>query len=325
MHGTLKRVVSSRAENTMSTTYTIETTHLRKEYSRKVAVADLDLQVGQGEVFGFLGPNGAGKTTSIKMLLGLAKPTSGEARLLGQPIGDPLSRSRVGFLPEHFRFHDWLNGAEFLDLHAQLYGVSKTDRAQRIPALLKRVGLEEHATKKLRGYSKGMLQRIGLAQALLNHPAVVFLDEPTSGLDPIGRILVRDIIRELRTEGTTVFLNSHLLSEVEITCDRVVFIKHGAVIKTINLKEIEGGALQVQIRVGALPDDRAELERGLLRFGADARLDSDHIHLTAADQQQLPEVARWLIGQGLDLYELKPQHVSLEEMFLQIVGSDGGL
>ncbi len=195
----------------MSASYTIETSHLRKEYSRKVAVADLDLQVGQGEVFGFLGPNGAGKTTSIKMLLGLAKPTNGGARLLGRPIGDPQSRSRVGFLPEHFRFHDWLNGAEFLDLHAQLYGLGESDRRQRIPALLKRVGLEEHAAKKLRGYSKGMLQRIGLAQALLNRPAVVFLDEPTSGLDPIGRILVRDIIRELRAEGTTVFLNSHLV------------------------------------------------------------------------------------------------------------------
>jgi ABC-2 type transport system ATP-binding protein len=309
----------------MSATYTIETSHLRKEYSRKVAVADLDLQVGQGEVFGFLGPNGAGKTTSIKMLLGLAKPTRGEARLLGQPIGDPQSRSRVGFLPEHFRFHDWLNGAEFLDLHAQLYRVSEADRRQRIPALLKRVGLEEHANKKLRGYSKGMLQRVGLAQALLNHPAVVFLDEPTSGLDPIGRILVRDIIRELRGEGTTVFLNSHLLSEVEITCDRVVFIKHGTVVKSISLKEIEQGAMQVQIRVGALNTDRVELERGLAQFGTEVRLDSDHIHLTVADQQRLPELARWLIGQGIDLYELKPQRISLEEMFLQIVGADGGL
>ena len=309
----------------MSTTYTVETSHLRKEYSRKVAVADLDLQVGQGEVFGFLGPNGAGKTTSIKMLLGLAKPTSGEARLLGQPIGDPQSRSRVGFLPEHFRFHDWLNGAEFLNLHAELYGLSESDRRERIPALLKRVGLEEHATKKLRGYSKGMLQRVGLAQALLNQPAVVFLDEPTSGLDPIGRILVRDIIRELRAEGTTVFLNSHLLSEVEITCDRVVFIKHGTVVKSIALKEIEQGATQVEIRVGALSADRAELERGLAQFGTDVRIDTDHIHVTVADQQRLPELARWLIGQGLDLYELKPQRVSLEEMFLQIVGADGGL
>ncbi len=309
----------------MSTAYTIETINLRKEYSRKVAVADLDLQVGQGEVFGFLGPNGAGKTTSIKMLLGLAKPTSGEARLLGQPIGDPHSRSRVGFLPEHFRFHDWLNGAEFLNLHAQLYGVTEADRQQRVPALLKRVGLEEHATKKLRGYSKGMLQRIGLAQALLNQPAVVFLDEPTSGLDPIGRILVRDIIRELRAEGTTVFLNSHLLSEVEITCDRVVFIKHGTVVKSISLKEIEQGATQVQIRVGALNGDRAELQRGLQQFGTEARIDTDHIHLTVANPQKLPELARWLIGQGIDLYELTPQRVSLEEMFLQIVGTDGGL
>jgi ABC-2 type transport system ATP-binding protein len=311
----------------MSATYTIEKSHLRKEYSRKVAVADLDLQVGQGEVFGFLGPNGAGKTTSIKMLLGLAKPTSGEARLLGQPIGDPQSRSRVGFLPEHFRFHDWLNGTEFLDLHAQLYGLGAADRQQRVPALLKRVGLEDHAAKKLRGYSKGMLQRIGLAQALLNRPAVVFLDEPTSGLDPIGRILVRDIIRELRAAGTTVFLNSHLLSEVEITCDRVVFIKQGTVIKAIALKEIEQGATQVQIRVGApgAAPDRAELERGLLQFGAEVDIDTDRIRVTVADQHMLPELARWLIGQGLDLYELKPQRISLEEMFLQIVGMDGGL
>ncbi len=309
----------------MSTTTTIETSHLRKEYSRKVAVADLDLKVEQSEVFGFLGPNGAGKTTSIKMLLGLAKPTSGEARLLGQPIGDPQSRSRVGFLPEHFRFHDWLNGTEFLNLHAQLYGLAETDRRQRVPALLKRVGLEEHATKKLRGYSKGMLQRVGLAQALLNRPAVVFLDEPTSGLDPIGRILVRDIIRELRDEGTTVFLNSHLLSEVEITCDRVVFIKHGAVIKAINLKEIEQGATQVQIRVGTLPADRTGLQRGLERFGADVKLDMDLIHLMIPDQKVLPDLARWLIGQGLDVYALTPHHASLEEMFLQIVGMDGGL
>ena len=309
----------------MSATYTIETTHLRKEYSRKVAVGDLDLQVGQGEVFGFLGPNGAGKTTSIKMLLGLAKPTSGEAWLLGQPIGDPHSRSRVGFLPEHFRFHDWLNGAEFLHLHAQLYNMSDADRIERVPVLLQRVGLEEHADKKLRGYSKGMLQRVGLAQALLNRPAVVFLDEPTSGLDPIGRILVRDIIRELREDGTTVFLNSHLLSEVEITCDRVVFIKQGTVVKAIALKDIEQGVTQVEIRVGAPSGDRVELERGLAQFGTDVQLDTDRIHLTMPNQTAVPELARWLIGQGLDVYALTPHHASLEEMFLQIVGTDGGL
>ncbi len=309
----------------MSAIYTIETLHLRKEYGHKIAVADLNLQVGQGEVFGFLGPNGAGKTTSIKMLLDLAKPTSGEARLLGKPIGDPQSRSQVGFLPEHFRFHDWLSGEEFLHLHGQLYGMREANRQRRVPELLKRVGLEEHAAQRLRGYSKGMLQRVGLAMALLNHPAVVFLDEPTSGLDPVGRILVRDIIRELRGEGTTVFLNSHLLSEVEITCDRVVFIQHGTVVKAVTLKDLEQGATQVEIRVGALPDDRAELQRGLNRFGSEVRLDTERIHLQVNDQKLLPELARWLIGQGLDLYELKPQRISLEEIFVQIIGTEGGL
>ena len=310
----------------MSTTYTIEAAHLRKEYNRKVAVADLDLQVEPGEVFGFLGPNGAGKTTSIKMLLGLAAPTKGAAWLLGKPIGDPASRARAGFLPEHFRFHDWLTGREFLQLHGQLYGMSEDDRKQRVPELLKRVGLEEHAQQRLRGYSKGMLQRVGLAQALLNRPAVVFLDEPTSGLDPVGRILVRDIIRELRAEGTTVFLNSHLLSEVEVTCDRVVFIKHGVVIKTIALKDIGQGAAPVEIRTGPLSSvDQSELLNGLNRFGRDARVDDDHLQLLVEDRQKLPDLARWLIGQGIDLYALTPQHVSLEDMFLQIVGTDGGL
>jgi len=309
----------------MSTTYTIETAHLRKEYNRKVAVADLTLRVGEGEVFGFLGPNGAGKTTSIKMLLGLAAPTKGEAHLLGKPIGDPRSRARVGFLPEHFRFHDWLTGEEFLHLHGRLYGMTEADRLQRVPALLKRVGLEEHATKKLRGYSKGMLQRAGLAMALLNRPAVIFLDEPTSGLDPVGRILVRDIIREVRADGTTVFLNSHLLSEVEITCDRVVFIKHGEVIRTVDLKSIGQGAVPVEIQLGALPADRTELLNGLAAFGRDVHFDTDRVQLTIDERQRLPEMARWLVGQGLDVYALTPKHVSLEEMFLQIVGTDGGL
>jgi len=306
-------------------TYTIETEHLRKEYSRKVAVADLNLQVGQGEVFGFLGPNGAGKTTSIKMLLGLAAPTKGEARLLGKPIGQPAARSRVGFLPEHFRFHDWLTGEEFLHLHGRLYGMADADRKQRVPELLKRVGLEEHANKKLRGYSKGMLQRAGLAMALLNRPAIVFLDEPTSGLDPVGRILVRDIIREERAQGATVFLNSHLLSEVEVTCDRVVFIKQGTVIKAVAMNELEQGAVPVEIRTGPLPTDRAALLNGLNRFGRDARAEGDRLYVTIDDQSRLPDLARWLIGQGLDVYALTPQHISLESLFLQVVGMDGGL
>ncbi|HLF26735.1 MAG TPA: ABC transporter ATP-binding protein [Anaerolineae bacterium] len=312
----------------MSVSSAIETSHLRKVYGRKAAVADLTLSVAQGEVFGFLGPNGAGKTTAIKMLLGLAAPTSGEARLLGKPIGDPAARAQVGFLPEHFRFHDWLTGAEFLHLHGRLYQMNPADRQRRVPELLTRVGLEEHADKRLRGYSKGMLQRIGLAQALLNRPAVVFLDEPTSGLDPVGRILVRDIIRELREQGTTVFLNSHLLSEVEITCDRVVFIKHGVVIRTVGLKELGQGAVPVEVRTGPLPLDpaaRTDLLAGLARWGRAVHIDTDRLHLTVDDEKALPEIARWLIGQGIDLYGLIPRRASLEELFLQIIGMDGGL
>ena len=304
---------------------TIETSHLRKEYNSKVAVADLSLSVARGEVFGFLGPNGAGKTTSIKMFLGLAAPTSGEGRLLGRALGDPAARARVGFLPEHFRFHDWLTGAEFLGLHGRLYGMSAAARRERVPELLHRVGLDEHADKRLRGYSKGMLQRIGLAMALLNRPAVVFLDEPTSGLDPVGRILVRDVIRELRVQGTTVFLNSHLLSEVEVTCDRVVFIKRGAVVKVVALNELERGAVPVEIRVGGDDQLRAGLVAGLAQWGRDVRADGDRLHLVVDDDKVLPDIARWLVGQGVDVYSLIPQHMSLEEMFLQIVGTDGGL
>jgi ABC-type multidrug transport system ATPase subunit len=195
----------------------IETTSLRKAFGEKVAVEDLSLQVERGEVFGFLGPNGAGKTTSVKMLLGLCAPTSGQGFLLGQPIGTPSALRKVGFLPEHFRFHDWLKAHEFLFVHGRLYGMKESVLKPRVAELLELVGLAAHSQKKLAEFSKGMLQRIGLAQALLNDPEIVFLDEPTSGLDPMGRRLVRDIIRDVKSRGTTVFLNSHLLSEVEVT------------------------------------------------------------------------------------------------------------
>ena len=185
-------------------TFAISTTNLRKEFDANVAVRGLTLQVEQGEVFGFLGPNGAGKTTSIKMLLGLVAPTSGQATLLGLPLGDLNARAKMGFLPEHFRFHDWLTAREFLNLHGQLYGMPASRLRERISELLALVGLEPFRDKQLRTYSKGMLQRIGLAQALLNEPALVFLDEPTSGLDPVGRRLVRDIIRDLRARHNSI-------------------------------------------------------------------------------------------------------------------------
>src|SRR5215471_2910248 len=215
----------------------IETQALRKQFGSTLAVESLSLSVRKGEVFGFLGPNGAGKTTSVKMLLSLVKPTSGKAHLLGAPVGDRAIRGRIGFLPEHFRFHDCLTGRELLRFHGRLHGRRGFELESRIDTLLTRVDLLDAADRPLRGYSKGMLQRAGLAQALINDPLLVFLDEPTSGLDPLGRFLVRDIISELRTKGTTVFLNSHLLGEVEATCDRVAFVKHGRIVRELSLAE----------------------------------------------------------------------------------------
>lgn len=304
----------------------IQADHLHKVFGEppdnKVAVADLTLTVERGEVFGFLGPNGAGKTTSIKMLLGLIRPTSGKALLLGRSPQDPSSRTKVGFLPEHFRFHDWLTASEFLRLHAQLYNLPEAEIKSRMPELLEKVGLLAHKNKRLRTFSKGMLQRIGLAQALLNSPDLVFLDEPTSGLDPVGRRLVRDIIRDLSERGTTVFLNSHLLSEVEITCDRVAFIKNGEIIQISSLQKLVEGELTVEIRArGVTP----AIEEALRLWSSNVRVDGEQISLTLSGEVDLPEINRYLVEQGVDVYALQPHKISLEDLFIQVVGTDGGL
>ena len=306
----------------MTDSFAIETEALRKVFGDNVAVKGLTLQVKQGEAFGFLGPNGAGKTTSIKMLLSLIAPTAGKASLLGAPLGDRRARARIGFLPEHFRFHDLLSAAEFLKLHGQLYGMTPSRLQQRIPELLEQVGLVSFAGKQLRTFSKGMLQRIGLAQALLNTPALVFLDEPTSGLDPVGRRLVRDIIHDLRRQGTTVFINSHLLSEVEVTCDRVAFIKHGEVAKVIELASYTTAQTHVVIRAANLTPAAAA---GLSQWGRDVRVDGSNVTLVLSDESVLPELNRYLVAQGADVYAIIPQRMSLEDMFIQILGTEGSL
>jgi ABC-2 type transport system ATP-binding protein len=295
---------------------------LRKVFGGKVAVRRLTLEVARGEVFGFLGPNGAGKSTSVKMLLGLVSPTSGEAEILGQPVGDVKTRSRVGFLPEHFRFYDWLTGEELLKLHGRLYGMSHAALRERVPVLLDLVGLTPHRNKRLRDFSKGMLQRIGLAQALINDPDLIFLDEPTSGLDPIGRRLVRDIIKAQRERGATVLLNSHLLGEVEITCDRVAFIKDGEVVESRELHGESEEQTTVSIRAVNVT---VEVLNGLSQWSSSARTEGDRLTLTLSSNTLLPEIVRYLVAKGVDVYEVAPQRLSLEERFLEIVGSDGGL
>lgn len=294
----------------------IETRHLRKEFGHKVAVEDLTLSVPRGEIFGFLGPNGAGKTTAIKVLMGLVRATSGSARLLGLPPHDMRAKERVGFLPELFRFHEWLTAEQFLDFHGQLYGMAPEKRRGRIPEVLELVGLRAEAKYLLRTFSKGMQQRIGLAQAILNDPEVVLLDEPTSALDPLGRRDVRDLMRHLKSQGRTVFLNSHLLSEVEMVCDRVAIIDRGRVIATGALQELLAAALEVEIEAGGVTPAALEELRGLSQSveSLDGR-----IVVRLADREDIPVVAEALMRHGGKLYSLGRRRGSLEDLFIRVV------
>jgi ABC-2 type transport system ATP-binding protein len=304
----------------------IETHALRKQFGGTLAVADLSLRVGAGEIFGFLGPNGAGKTTSIKMLLALVEPTSGTGQVLDAPLGDRAARARIGFLPEHFRFHDTLTAAELLRFHGRLYGLRGLSLEARIDWLLTRVDLVDAAHRPLRGYSKGMLQRVGLAQALLNEPQLVFLDEPTSGLDPLGRLLVRSIIDELRADNVTVFLNSHLLSEVEATCDRVAFVKRGRIVAERSLST-PLDTLDLELRIGVPAEASAKadpaLVEGLSRFGTNiVRSRPDLIAMRTESDAAVPAIVSWLVQQGVQIHEVKPRRKSLEDVFVELMGED---
>ncbi|MGH8219764.1 MAG: ABC transporter ATP-binding protein [Steroidobacteraceae bacterium] len=296
----------------------IQTFGLRKQFGRTVAVDDLTVEIRSGEVFGFLGPNGAGKTTSVKMLLGLIAPTSGEARVLGARLGERSARERIGFLPEHFRFQDCLTAREFLRIHGRLHGLKREPLERRIRSLLERVDLHDAADRRLSTFSKGMLQRAGLAQALIAEPMLVFLDEPTSGLDPLGRVLVRDLIGELRAEGTTVFLNSHLLGEVEATCDRVVLLKQGRIARELPLQD-RIAAFEIELRVDR-PD--AQVLEGLRTFAEEVRVIGDAVRLRASSEEVIPQIARWLVGQGIAIYALGSRRKSLEEWFMEGIGDD---
>ena len=285
-------------------------------------MGNLSLSVRRGEIFGFLGPNGAGKSTSIKMLLGLVKPTGGEAFVLGTPAGGVEVRRKIGFLPEDFRFYQWLTAAELLELHGRLSGVPPDTLRDRVPALVDLVGLTPHRDKRLQEFSKGMLQRIGLAQALIHEPELIFLDEPTSGLDPMGRRLVRDIIRAQRERGATVFLNSHILSEIEITCDEVVFIRDGEVVTSRDLRTQNGEEVRVVVRARKLTP---ETVAGLAQWSTSTVVNEEQLTLTTRSQDVLPDILRHLVAAGADIYQFTPQRLSLEDLFLKIMGEDRGL
>lgn len=273
------------------------------------------MTVPRGEVFGFLGPNGAGKTTSVKMLLGLTAPNSGEAWVLGSPIGDKLTRRNVGYLPELFRYQSWLSAAEVLGLHCELAGIPRMTRPAELDRVLNLIGLAGRSSDRVGGFSKGMQQRLGLGVALLGRPELVILDEPTSALDPVGRRDVREIIRHLKADGTAVFLNSHLLTEVEQVCDRAAIVNHGSVIATGTLRDLLGSG-GVRVRAGGLD---AGGRRVLESFGPVRAEDDGWVMVSGVEESQVPDLVNAVVAAGARVYAVEPRHQSLEERFMELL------
>jgi ABC-2 type transport system ATP-binding protein len=292
----------------------IDTTGLAKRYGATTALAGLTMHVPAGHVFGFLGPNGAGKTTAVKLLLGLARPTSGEATVLGAPLGDRATRRRIGYLPELFRYQAWLTARDVLGLHASLAELPRDRRGPEIDEALEIVGLTERAADRVGTFSKGMQQRLGLGVALLGRPDLVFLDEPTSALDPVGRQDVRAIIRALRERGTAVFLNSHLLTEVERVCDEVAIVDHGRVIAAGTLDELLG-ASTVRIRVTDL-DGR--VRTALAAFGMLAD-DPPWLVVRGCSPERVPDLVAAIVAAGGRIHAVDAGRETLEERFLELL------
>jgi ABC-2 type transport system ATP-binding protein len=304
----------------------VEINNLTKDYNvgfwRKRTVRALDslsLTVNEGEIFGFLGANGAGKTTTLKLLMRLIFPTSGDARILGHDIGDVAMHERIGYLPENPYFYDYLTAREFLEYCGQLFGYTKNDRAQRSADLLARVHLDEKRWDiQLRKFSKGMLQRVGLAQALINDPAIVFLDEPMSGLDPVGRREVRDLIASLRQEGKTIFMCSHILSDIEVLCDRVAILKKGKLAQVGYLDELRqrnGNTNQVEILATGTDVDTLKTHLNG-NNKVHIRFTPSGIRLEVPDEKDIDEIIFALRKAGGKLVSVQPVRQSLEELFI---------
>lgn len=286
-----------------------------KRYGQQTVLQDLSLEVPRGKVFGFLGPNGAGKTTAVKVLLGFARLSGGQAWVLGRRPGDRQARRAVGYLPELFRYQEWLTASEVLQLHASLAGRARHRWRADIGEALELVGLTRRGTDRVATFSKGMQQRLGLAVALLGRPDLVFLDEPTSALDPLGRHDVREVIRALKARGTTVFLNSHLLGEVEKVCDQVAIVDHGHIVATGALGEILGGR-PVQVRVTGLGPDQ---EIQLARFGTVVRRGPDLLEVAGPQAAEVPDLVQAIVELGGRIHAVDPRPVTLEDRFIELV------
>jgi ABC-2 type transport system ATP-binding protein len=294
----------------------IATNNLRKNYGRINALKGVSLEVEKGEIFGLLGQNGAGKTTMVKILLGITNASGGEASLLGQRAGTTRVRYQVGYLPEDHHFPDYHTGYSLLDFYGGLLGLPRRERRQRIPEALEQVGLISRMGSKIRTYSKGMKQRLGIAQAIFHEPDVIFLDEPTDGVDPIGRREIRTLMESLKAEGKTIFLNSHLLSEVEKVCDRVAILQKGEVIKEGDIEVLtrQQGLFVVGLAAGQTfpAEELAGLGYGVAPSGKvwEVRL---------ADGQSIDPVVDYLRSRGLGLRQLQEKRLTLEDIFMESV------
>jgi ABC-2 type transport system ATP-binding protein len=300
----------------------IEAEGLRKVYrsrfgTRRVNALDgIDLSVGAGEVFGLLGPNGAGKTTTVKILLGLTRPTAGGARLFGIPVSDPESRRRVGYLPEGHRFPGYLTARQTLSIFGRMSGMARSAVAARVPDLLERVRLSDWADVKVKKFSKGMTQRLGLAAALVHDPEVLLLDEPTDGVDPVGRREIRDLLRDEASRGRAILLNSHLLSEIELTCDRVAVLRRGRVAAQGRIADLT--AQGSRYRMTASPVDETLLA-AFRDTGASVERVNGHIVLGTRDLAHLNSLVDALRARGALLTELSPVRSTLEDVFVDLV------
>lgn len=297
----------------------LDISNVRKIYGRKVeALRGISLQVPKGRIFGLLGPNGAGKSTLVKILTTIIRPTSCEGTMLGQPIGHKPTLARIGYLPEHARFPEYLTGAQVLEFSAGLSGISPSQAAGRSAELLELVGMTDWKDRKLQTYSKGMKQRIGVAQALVNDPEIVFLDEPTDGVDPAGRRDIRILLERLREEGRTVFVNSHLLSELEMICDEVAILSHGEVKLQGGLKDLTGKQTEFRIGYeGELPEEVSELLRS-----NSCRHDTGVLIVPVLQATELMPLVDALRANGVVINQLERRSMSLEELFLDVVGED---
>jgi ABC-2 type transport system ATP-binding protein len=290
--------------------------HLTKDYSNVRALDDLSLEVMKGECFGLLGPNGAGKTTLIKILLNLISASSGTASIFNQPVANENLREKIGYLPEKVRIYDFLMGREFLDFQGKLYGMKGGVRKEQVEKCLKTVGMFEDRSRKIGEYSKGMVQRIGLAQALLNSPELLLLDEPAAGLDPISNKEMRDILLQLKEKGVTIFINSHLLSEVEMICDRVAILHRGRLVRTGTKQELTSKGEVIEITVEGISES---LITKLQEVATKVTVEGNLITIHPKDTNTIGIIPQIIINQEAKLLSLNSHMESLEEIFLRLI------